>query len=297
MKGRYAAAMAQARERVRMVCSTRVETRWGIVEYLDEGDGMPVLWSHGVLGGHDNVRELVDLYVGGNCRAIGPSRFGYLGSTMPPQATPAAQADAFAALLDELHVHRVLVIGFSAGGPAAIQFALRHRGRLHGLVLASAYLPGMGHSVPAALHPIMRTMAGWERGWWLLKRFRPNLLARIMGVPPGWDASHDPDFLAIRDALFPVSPKKLGIAFDALVSEPASNTFPLEAIRVPTLIVHASDDPLAPYRHVPVAAARIPDARLVALERGGHLFLEHQGEVRDAIAAFTDDAMRDACSA
>jgi hypothetical protein len=33
---------------------------------------------------------------------IAPSRFGYLGSALRPSATPADQADAFVALLDQL---------------------------------------------------------------------------------------------------------------------------------------------------------------------------------------------------
>jgi hypothetical protein len=52
------------------------------------------------------------------------------------------------------------------------------------------------------------------------------------------------------------------------VSEPASNTFPLEDIAVPTLLVHAADDRLAPYEHVPVAAARIPNLHFVTIRAG-----------------------------
>jgi pimeloyl-ACP methyl ester carboxylesterase len=176
------------------------------VEYIDAGHGRAILVSHGVLGGHDNIRDLVDLWVGPDNRAVGPSRFGYLGSAMPPDATPADQADAFAAVLDHLGLDRVVALGFSAGGPAAIQLALRHPHRLHGLMLGSSYLPGMARPTPRLLHPIIRAAVGWERGWWLLKSFRPSLLARIMGVPKGWDPSGDADFLAIRDALFPIHP-------------------------------------------------------------------------------------------
>jgi hypothetical protein len=50
----------------------------------------------------------------------------------------------------------------------------------------------------------MRAAVGWERGWWPLKRWQPALLARIMGVPKRWDTNHDADFLAIREALFPI---------------------------------------------------------------------------------------------
>jgi len=230
----YRAEIREARQRVSAVAAATIDTRWGRVEYVDQGDGVPVFLSHGVFGGHDNVRDLVDLWFGTQYRAIGPARFGYLGSTMPKGATVADQADAHAALLDHLALERVVMCGFSAGGPSAIQFALRHPDRLLGLILGSSYLPGMGaRTVPTSVHPLVRSVAGWERGWWLLKQYWPTRLARIMGVPKGWDASRDPDFLAIRTSLFPVAPKRFGVAFDAVVSEPASNSFPLEDIRVP----------------------------------------------------------------
>ena len=76
------------------------------------------------------------------------------------------------------------------------------------------------------------------------------------------------------------------MAFDALVSEPASNAFALEDIAVPTLLIHAADDRLAPYEHVPSAAARIPSARLVTIDSVGHLFLQHAHDVREASTAF-----------
>jgi hypothetical protein len=98
--------------------------------------------------------------------------------------------------------------------------ALRHPSRLHGLILGSSYLPGMASPLPGFLHSVVHAAVGWERGWWLLKTLRPGLFARIMGVPRGWDPSEDADFLAIREALFPIRPKTLGVAFDALISEP-----------------------------------------------------------------------------
>jgi 2-hydroxy-6-oxonona-2,4-dienedioate hydrolase len=39
---------------------------------------------------------------GAGFRVIGPSRFGYFGSTLPDRATPADQADAYALLLDHV---------------------------------------------------------------------------------------------------------------------------------------------------------------------------------------------------
>jgi pimeloyl-ACP methyl ester carboxylesterase len=171
MRHTYRAEMREARRRVSAVAAATIDTRWGAVDYVDQGDGVPVFLSHGVFGGHDNVRDLVDLWFGTQYRAIGPARFGYLGSAMPKGATVVDQADAYAALLDHLELERVVMCGFSAGGPSTIRFALRHPDRLLGLILGSSYLPGMGaRTVPPAVHPIVRWVAGWERGWWLLKQ-------------------------------------------------------------------------------------------------------------------------------
>jgi pimeloyl-ACP methyl ester carboxylesterase len=65
------------------------------------------------------------------------------------------------------------------------------------------------------------------------------------------------------------------------------NEFPLEDIAVPTLFVHAADDRLA-QEYVPPASARIPGSHLVTVAAGGHLFLEHQDQVREAVGPFVD---------
>jgi pimeloyl-ACP methyl ester carboxylesterase len=177
--------MDQASARLAAVPSALVRSSFGLVEYVDIGVGLPVLFSHGVLGGHENTRACVDAYIGTNNRAIGPSRFGYCRSAIPADPTPDKQSDAYVELLDHLQVGRVVAVGFSAGGPSVIALALRHPGRLYGLILASAYLPGMAKPLPGLVNAVGRRVIGWERGWWLLKQYRPQLLARIMGVPAG----------------------------------------------------------------------------------------------------------------
>ena len=53
-----------------------------------------------------------------------PSRFGYLRSTLPANAS--VQADVFAELLNNLGVHKVGLIAISAGAWSALQFARRY---------------------------------------------------------------------------------------------------------------------------------------------------------------------------
>jgi pimeloyl-ACP methyl ester carboxylesterase len=70
------------------------------------------------------------------------------------------------------------------------------------------------------------------------------------------------------------------------VSNPDVNTYPLERVAVPTLFVHAQDDSLASFDAAVAAADRIPGARLLSLERGGHLMLGQRATTRAAVEPF-----------
>jgi 2-hydroxy-6-oxonona-2,4-dienedioate hydrolase len=93
--------------------------------------------SHGTMGGYDQALVFARL-LGAGFRLIAVSRFGYLRSSLPNDLSPAAQADLFAALLDVLTIRRVALLGGSAGGPAAFQFAVHYPERCSALVVASS---------------------------------------------------------------------------------------------------------------------------------------------------------------
>ena len=95
----------------------------------------------------------------------------------------------------------------------------------------------------------------------------------------------------MRRQLFPFKPRRDGAVFDGFVSNLAADRFPFEQLTVPTLVVHARDDHLAPYRFAADAASRIPGSKLVTIERGGHLFMGRDNEVREAIRAFAQPLM------
>ena len=96
----------------------------------------------------------------------------------------------------------------------------------------------------------------------------------------------------VEAAQFNPSRARAGAVFDAFVSNPEVNAVPLESIAVPTLIVHAVDDPLASYDAAVRAAERIPGAVLVGLASGGHLALGQADRVRSEVAAFLDTSDR-----
>ena len=280
---RYRSDMNAARARLAAVDRHVVSVEWGPVEYAEQGHGEPVLVVHGIfhncVGGLLSVRDLLP-----NRRVIAPSRFGYLGSSMPPNATPAHQADAFASLLDALDIGQVDVICESAGATSALQLALRHLERVKHLAVLVGNLPG---SPTAVVQPSAAKRFNRQLPLWVLRTFAPSIMVRLVaGLPKGFAVSgEDARFVTeFIDSLFPVSPE--GVDFDAFVSNAAVNDYNLEGISVPTLIVHTKDDQLASHDASKRAAKRIPGARFVSLESGGHLMIGQTNIVRDELADF-----------
>ncbi len=178
-----------ARIRTRLAADSRIaETAAGAIEYADAGHGPPVLVIHGASGGYDQGLLIAAENFDMGFRIIAPSRFGYLRTPFPRDASPAAQADAHAALLDVLNLDRVIVLGFSAGGRSAIQLALRHPEKVSALILESVVmtapfrLPGFNSlSIGRVLIRIAR--AGVDFPYWLAIRIAPGLMIRFSGAP------------------------------------------------------------------------------------------------------------------
>ena len=286
---RYREDMRRAWERINGFPTQRLETRLGTIVFGDRGEGVPLLVSHGVLGCHvDTAHGWWEGLAGPGFRVIGPSRFGYFGSTLPKGATPADQADAYALLLDHLGVDRAVVLAFSAGSGSALEFARRHPERVIGLILACCRLGG-GITTPVAFAPLFRLAYGSDRIFWIFRKVMPSAYSRMMGRPKGYRPSPR-EAEAMADMLFPLRPRRDGAVFDGFVSNLAADGFPLEEIGVPTLVINARDDTsFAPYRFAVRAAERIPGAKLVSIESGGYWFLGHAVEVREAIGAFVGE--------
>ena len=135
--------------------TTRV--RMGLVQHTDTGAGPALLALHGGMGGYDQSWLLARALIADLTpyRVLALSRPGYLGTAQSLGRTPDAQADLYAELLDALGIEKALVAAVSAGGPSAIQFALRHPGRCAGLVLVST-ATGPLETAPAFLKRLQK---------------------------------------------------------------------------------------------------------------------------------------------
>lgn len=286
------------RARARVAAGSRIlETASGPIEYAEAGEGRPALVIHGAGGGYDQGLDLAAGLARSGFRIITVSRFGYLRTPLPKDASPAAQADAHAAVLDALHIPRCAVFGVSAGGPSAMQLALRHPDRVTALILMvpAAYAPrpqdGATSKRMSALGSILMDLTlRSDFFFWLALRLAPRAMTRaVLGTPPALLAQADPIERArvrvVLDHVLPVSPRRLGLINDAAVVSRLPR-FELERLEAPTLIISAQDDLYQTFAGSSYSAEHIPNARFIGYPTGGHLLVGHEAEATAAIVDF-----------
>ena len=292
---RFRREVAGAWERV-ATGSRVVTTACGPIEYAEHGDGPAVLIIHGAGGGFDQGMQLAgDGLAHPGFRVIAPSRFGYLRTPLPPDASVDAQARAHACLLDALGIRRAAIVGVSAGGPSALQFALLFPERTQALVLLVPALFSLDPGARPAARASAVTMFLFDTAlrsdflFWAGAKVARRLFVRgILGTPPAAvdraSASEQARVAAMLDSILPVSPRRLGLLNDARVLSSLGG-FPVERVAAPTVAISAHDDGYGTFAGARAAAARIPHARFVGYPDGGHLLVGHQPEAWGEITA------------
>ena len=268
-----------------------VSTPLGRVEYgLRGADGPVVLHFHGGSVGH-NGWFFLDHLVRAGYRVLTPDRPGYLGTPIKNGGSPEQQADLAAALLDVLRLDRVAVVGVSAGGPAAIQFAARHPDRTTGLVLLSAVSQRTELSEDQLNSPLGRLV--------MTRRFQnvaSFLINRAMHLMPALSmrdfvktsTTYDPEtgkklidevlrdpaqrreVLAMMDAMVPALPRFDGLMNDVRVQQELGE-LPFSRVRAPALIVGSRNDGDIGFANSVNAEEKLPRSELIAVDQFGHL--------------------------
>lgn len=282
------------RETARVATGSDIaQTRCGPIEYASLGNGPAVLLVHGAGGGFDQLRDMAQELAGAGFRAVTMSRFGYLRTPLPADASPAAQADAHACLLDALNLDRAAVVGLSAGGPSALQFALRHAERTSALVLlvALAYAPQAPVAAPSAIRRFMIERAvKSDFLFWAAMRASPGIVVgSILGTPPEVVATASiEEQRRIQDVMrhiLPLSRRQEGLLNDARVASSLTR-YELEKISVRTLIVSLADDRYGTYASARYTAEHIPNARFLGYPTGGHLAVGRNAQIMAEVRAF-----------
>ena len=288
---RYQNEVGRARDAARRG-SALIDTEAGPIEYAEAGAGVPLLSIHGAGGGFDQGLSLAAEFVSDGFRIIAPSRFGYLRTPVPPDDSPAAQADAHAALLSKLNVPKAIVVGVSAGARSAIELAIRRPDM--SLPLSWSFRAPIRRPVQfpwtrvrGSKFALWAVKAGGDFAWWAIEKIAPSILVRFMGVRPelvAAAAQHERNrVINLVRGVEPLSLRFRGINVD---STPHLGELPLDKISAPTLIVSARDDLFNTLPAAEFAANKIPGAKLVVYDSGGHLLIERERNVRATIRDF-----------
>ena len=282
--------------------SVLLQTACGPIEYQEAGAGVPLLAVHGSGGGHDQGMAFARPLAQQGIRVIAMSRFGYLRTPMPADASAGAQADAHVCLLDALGIAKAAVVGGSAGAPSALQMALRYPDRVSALVLLVplAYkLLTQADSAPPMPAWVERTMMRLISSdflfWAAMHVARDQVIKVVLATPPELLTTASPQERSrihrMVDNILPVSARAAGLISDTAVGKHLTPSA-LHTVRAPTLVISARDDRYGTFATAQYTASQIAGARFIGFDQGGHTWVGHDGEVMDAIGSLVTQAGR-----
>lgn len=289
---RFQSDIASARNRVAHG-STLIDTRCGPIEYQEAGAGVPLLAVHGSGGGFDQGMAFAAPLVKRGIRVIAMSRFGYLRTPMPADASAAAQANAHVCLLDALGIERAAILGGSAGAPSALEMAIRHPDRVTALILLAplAYKPpteiNSAPPMPPWVENVMMTVIGSDFLFWSAKHLaRDQMIKTVLATPPellaAANAKERARVNAMLDTILPVSARAQGLRSDTAVGKQLKSA-DLASVVAPTLVISARDDGYGTYASGQYTANGIAGAKFIGFETGGHTWVGHDDAVMQTI--------------
>ena len=237
------------------------------LHYLREGEGEPLLLIQGLSGNHLHWGEPFLSQLRPHFETIAYDHRGIGGSgPCPGGYTVADLADDAAALLEELDLPSVHVLGISMGGMVAQEMALRAPERVRTLALGCTFAGGEGsvRTDPEVVRRLTELVMAGRVGEAMQEGFRFNVSEEFAADPANLQT-----FKRIASEL-PATLEVLGAQLQAIGGHDTSAR--LGGIEAPTLIVHGSLDRILPVGNARAIAQRIPQARLEILEGVGHLF-------------------------
>ncbi|HLI22151.1 MAG TPA: alpha/beta hydrolase [Stellaceae bacterium] len=226
------------------------------------GAGAPMLVLHGAGGSPrflpamQKLAERFEVFI--------PQAPGFGGTAAPPWLeTIADVANFYLDFLEKFDLRRVHLVGLSLGGWTAAELAVRDASRLASLTLMDApgiVAPGIE---PRDLTSLDETQA--IRDTYFDAKMAEDALARAFA----------PDNEAVRRANRSLVKKLAGLQ---RYHDPLLQRW-LHRIRIPTLIIWGENDRMLPLAYGETWRQAIPNARLVAVPRCGHLPIQERPEI------------------
>ena len=244
----------------------------------------PLVCLHGIGGDATSFRAQIAGLAGPDQRVLSWDMPGYGGSAPLAAMDFAALCERLCAALDELGLGRVIIAGQSIGGMIAQEMAIRHPGRVAGLVLI-ATVPGFGGRDDSFRDAFLAArLAPLDQGVGM-GALAAEAIPAVLGpavLDPAVDSAIRDEAIAAMAAI-PESAYRQVLA--TLVS--FNRREDQHLITCPCLLIAGGKDDNSPARVMERMADRLPDAALLVIENAGHLVnSEAHRDCNKAIGAF-----------
>lgn len=243
------------------------------------GTGPDVLFLHGLPSpAHELVRFAEAV---GGIRGIVPTLHGYGETTPAPgEATVEGNAQAIEALLGELGVREVVVVGYSMGAYRALSLALRGNVRVKALAL----LAGFGGLSPEEQQSRRELATALRAG--------ADLRAAVVPILLSARGQADPEKVNSVKSWLDLAPTSVLVEeIDDLAAAPSL----LEGARglsMPVLVRAGELDATVPIAHSEKLAAALPQSTFQRVPGCGHaLLLEDFEATRDAVRSWLQSVL------
>lgn len=240
-----------------VISSTRtVATEAGHVDVAvtEQGEGRPFLVLHGGAGPLSVAAFATRLATTRQARVFTPTHPGFSGTSRPDHlAGIRGLAAVYTALLDELELTDVTVVGNSIGGWTAAEIALLGSPRITGVVLVDAVGLRLDSSPIADFFALSLDEVA-QLSYYEPDRFRIDV-ANLSDAARALMAGNRAALLAYGGT---------GMNDDSLLGR-------LPTITLPTLVVWGAADRVVGIEHGRAYAAAIPNATFDLIETAGHL--------------------------
>lgn len=281
--------------------SNLVQTSSGMIEYATIGSGSAVLVLHGTLGGYDQAQMLAQKLDVSMRKFIFVSRPGYLRTPLATGVTFEEQADAYAALLDELGIDQVAVMATSGGGPSALQFALRYPDRCRGMILIAANSDvkagreneneqeGPGQPPVLLTNILLSDLTSW-----IIVRATQIMPGKVLAATVGADyveaILNDPgkyrSFAEYLNSIALLGQRRAGTLNDGNQFLTFTG-YPFENITTPTLILYGTEDSFVPFGEQVYLFETLPNSEYIEIEGGTHfMVISHDNVLAPLINEF-----------
>jgi non-heme chloroperoxidase len=240
--------------------------------YEDWGAGQPVVLIHGWPLSHEMWEYQVSDLVNAGFRVIAYDRRGFGKSSKPWNGYDYdTLTDDLSALLNELDLQDVTLVGFSMGGGEVVRYFSRYGGeRVTKAVLLGSIVP---YLLKTDDNPEGADQSVFDEMITALQEDRIAFLDNFGKLFFGVTLLNKPASAPLLDYYRMLASAALPKATRDCVESFAQTDFrdELQNIRVPTLIIHGDDDKIVPIDATSKkAAARIRDNRYIVYEGAPH---------------------------